>query len=96
MIFDFSTGFRFSKISVECFVHICSCSWSGLSFTVHTVHIRSQEESVGTFDLSRIFAQAVKDSSEEVVFRWTCVLKPNLFSGKKARHNLSSYFFLKA
>ena len=23
--FDFSTGFRFSKISVECSVHICSC-----------------------------------------------------------------------
>ena len=26
-IFDFSTGFRFSKISVECSVHICSCPW---------------------------------------------------------------------
>ena len=25
--FDFSTGFRFSKISVECFVHICNCPW---------------------------------------------------------------------
>ena len=25
--FDFSTGFRFSKISVECSVHICSCPW---------------------------------------------------------------------
>ena len=23
MIFDFSTGFRFSKVSVECSVHIC-------------------------------------------------------------------------
>ena len=28
--FDFSTGFRFSKISVECFVHICSCPWLGV------------------------------------------------------------------
>jgi hypothetical protein len=37
---------------------------SVLSFTVLTVHIRSREECVGTFDLSRIFAQAVKDSSE--------------------------------
>ena len=69
---------------------------SGLYFTVRTVHIRSREKCVGTFDLLRIFAQAVKDSSEEVVFRWTCVLKPNLFSSKKPRHNLSSYFFLKA
>ena len=25
--FYFSTGFRFSKISVECSVHICSCPW---------------------------------------------------------------------
>jgi hypothetical protein len=25
--FDFSTGFRFSKISVECSVHLCSCPW---------------------------------------------------------------------
>ena len=25
--FDFSSGFRFSKISVECSVHICSCPW---------------------------------------------------------------------
>ena len=25
LFFDFSTGFRFSKISVECSVHICSC-----------------------------------------------------------------------
>ena len=75
---------------------IIMCIVSGLSFTVRTVHIRSREECVGTFDLSRIFAQTVKDSSEEVVFRWTCVLKPNLFSSKKARHNLSSYFFLKA
>ena len=23
--FDFSTGFRFSKVSVECSAHICSC-----------------------------------------------------------------------
>ena len=27
MIFDFSTGFRFSKISVECSFHLCSCPW---------------------------------------------------------------------
>ena len=26
--FDFSTGFRFSKISVECSVHLCSCPWT--------------------------------------------------------------------
>ena len=26
--FDFSTGFRFSKISVECSVYICSCPWT--------------------------------------------------------------------
>ena len=25
--FDFSTGFRFSKVSVECSVHICNCPW---------------------------------------------------------------------
>ena len=25
--FDISTGFRFSKISVECSVHLCSCPW---------------------------------------------------------------------
>jgi hypothetical protein len=25
--FDISTGFRFSKISVECSVHSCSCPW---------------------------------------------------------------------
>ena len=25
--FDFSTDFRFSKISVECSVHICNCPW---------------------------------------------------------------------
>ena len=25
--FNFSTNFRFSKISVECSVHICSCPW---------------------------------------------------------------------
>ena len=25
--FDISTDFRFSKISVECSVHICSCPW---------------------------------------------------------------------
>ena len=25
LFFDFSIGFRFSKISVECSVHICSC-----------------------------------------------------------------------
>jgi hypothetical protein len=24
---DISTGFRFSKISVECSVHLCSCPW---------------------------------------------------------------------
>ena len=24
-VFDFSTAFRFSKINVECSVHICSC-----------------------------------------------------------------------
>ncbi len=41
------------------------CIVSGQSFTVLTVHIRSREECVGTFDLSRIFAQAVKDSSEQ-------------------------------
>ena len=27
LFFDFSTGFRFSQISVECSVHICSCPW---------------------------------------------------------------------
>ena len=27
LIFDFSTGFRFSKIYVYCSVHLCSCSW---------------------------------------------------------------------
>ena len=26
--FDFSTGFRFSKISVECSLHLCSCPWA--------------------------------------------------------------------
>ena len=26
--FDVSTGFRFSKISVECSVHSCSCPWT--------------------------------------------------------------------
>ena len=25
--FDISTGLRFSKISVECSVHLCSCPW---------------------------------------------------------------------
>ena len=25
--FDISTGFRFSKISVDCSVHLCSCPW---------------------------------------------------------------------
>ena len=30
--FDFSTGFRFSKISVECSVHMCSCPWLILFF----------------------------------------------------------------
>ena len=25
--FDICTGFRFSKISVECSVHLCSCPW---------------------------------------------------------------------
>ena len=25
--FDISTGFRFSKISVKCSVHSCSCPW---------------------------------------------------------------------
>jgi hypothetical protein len=29
--FDISTGFRFSKISVECSVHSCSCPWLTLS-----------------------------------------------------------------
>ena len=28
--FDISTGFRFSKISVECSVHLCSCPWLNL------------------------------------------------------------------
>ena len=27
IFFDISTGFRFSKISVECSVHLCSCPW---------------------------------------------------------------------
>jgi hypothetical protein len=27
IFFDISTGFRFSKISVECSVHSCSCPW---------------------------------------------------------------------
>ena len=27
---DISTGFRFSKISVECSVHLCSCPWTDL------------------------------------------------------------------
>ena len=26
--FDISTGFIFSKISVECSVHLCSCPWT--------------------------------------------------------------------
>ena len=26
--FDISTGFRFSKISVECSIHSCSCPWT--------------------------------------------------------------------
>ena len=30
--FDFSTGFRFSKISVECSDYICSCPW------LHSTH----------------------------------------------------------
>ena len=30
--FDFSTGFRFPKISLECSVHICSCPW------LHSTH----------------------------------------------------------
>ena len=30
IFFDISTGFRFSKISVECSVHLCSCPWSRL------------------------------------------------------------------
>jgi hypothetical protein len=29
IFFDISTGFRFSKISVECSVHLCSCPWLG-------------------------------------------------------------------
>ena len=28
--FYFFTGFRFSKISVECSVHICSCPWTNI------------------------------------------------------------------
>jgi hypothetical protein len=31
IIFDISTGFRFSEISVECPVHICSFSLSGIT-----------------------------------------------------------------
>ena len=27
IFFDITTGFRFSKISVECSVHLCSCPW---------------------------------------------------------------------
>ena len=27
-LFDFSNGFRFSKISVECSIHLCSCPWT--------------------------------------------------------------------
>ena len=27
IFFDISTGFRFSKISVLCSVHLCSCPW---------------------------------------------------------------------
>ena len=27
IFFDTSTGFRFAKISVECYVHLCSCPW---------------------------------------------------------------------
>ena len=29
--FDISTGFRFSKISVECSIHSCSCPWSNMA-----------------------------------------------------------------
>ena len=32
--FDISTGFRFSKISVECSVHLCSCPWLITSITI--------------------------------------------------------------
>ena len=28
IFFDISTGFKFSKISVECSVHLCSCPWA--------------------------------------------------------------------
>ena len=27
IFFDISTGLRFSKISVECSIHLCSCPW---------------------------------------------------------------------
>ena len=33
IFFDISTGFRFSKISMECSVHLCSCPWSGYQNT---------------------------------------------------------------
>ena len=32
IFFDISTGFRFSKISVECSVHLCSSPWIKLPF----------------------------------------------------------------
>ena len=34
IFFDISTGFRFSKISVECSVHLCSCPWLITSITI--------------------------------------------------------------
>ena len=38
LIFYFSTSFRFSKISVECSVHICSCPWVGSLIQRHSTH----------------------------------------------------------
>jgi hypothetical protein len=40
MINDFSTGFRFSKISVECSVHLCSCPCTNLPSLINIVFER--------------------------------------------------------
>ena len=44
IFFDIYTGFRFSKISVECSVHSCSCPWIILTKTVTLKRLKNNKK----------------------------------------------------
>ena len=99
LFFDFSTGFRFSKISVECSVHICSCPWFNLSNSLKSIIWSFELFQFSAYFLSNMILQCMTIYlyGEKPVWLWCQYwIRPNIAANTKnpgvsQNHEKSSY-----